>query len=211
MTCAICEARRGKRHCPAVRGEICPQCCGKEREETLDCPLDCPYLMEAREREKRPGLSPEEFPYKEIRISDTFLRQHEDLLTALGRFVLGAAFNTPGAVDQDVREALDALARTFQSLQSGVYYDTMPQSPIAQAIATQIREMLQQFREEETKQSGMTRTRDADVLGILVFLLRMAIDRDNRRKRGRSFLDFLRHHFTPAQPAPSSSPLIVPR
>ena len=214
MTCSICESHKAKRFCPAVRNQICPQCCGKEREETLDCPLDCPYLMEGREHERRPGIDPENFPYKEIRISDTFLRQHEELLTSLGQFVLGAAFTTPGAVDSDVREALDALTRTYKSLQSGVYYETMPQSPISGAIVQQIQQMLQQFRTEETERTGMTRTRDADVLGVVVFLLRMAIDRDNGRKRGRGFLDFLYRHFAPADApagsAPSSSPLIVP-
>ncbi|HYM12770.1 MAG TPA: hypothetical protein VEU62_18675 [Bryobacterales bacterium] len=216
MTCSICESRKAKRHCPALRSEICPQCCGKEREETIDCPLDCPYLAEAREHERLAGLDPGEFPYKEIHITDTYLRQHEDILTAAGRFVVGAAFNTAGATDRDVRDALDALARTYKSLASGVYYETQPQSPIAAAIARQIQELLQKFREEEQKETGLTRTRDADVLGILVFLLRMAIDRDNGRKRGRSFLDFLRRHFgSPAGPAgalaaaPSSS-LIVP-
>ncbi len=213
MTCSICEARKAKRFCPALRSEICPQCCGKEREETIDCPLDCPYLMEARQHEKRAGLNPEDFPFKEIRISDAYVRQHEDLLMATAQIVLHAAFNTFGAVDRDVREALDARTRTYKSLESGVYYETQPQSLIAQAIAKQIQEMLQHFREEETRKTGLTRTRDADVLGVLVFLLRIAIDRDNGRKRGRSFLDFLLAHFgAPSGPGaspPSSSPLIV--
>src|SRR5713226_10733342 len=85
MTCAICESRKAKRACPAVRAEICSQCCGKEREETLDCPLDCPYLMEGREHERRAALEPEKFPYKEIRISESYLRQREELLNVLGR------------------------------------------------------------------------------------------------------------------------------
>ncbi len=210
MTCAICESRKAKRACPAVRSQICPQCCGKEREETLDCPLDCPYLMEGREHERRPGLEPAEFPYKEIRITEGYLRQREKLLTAMGHFVLAAAFSTPGAVDRDVREALEPLARTYKSLESGVYYETMPQSPVAQLIIKQIQEMLQHLREKETQDSaGIMRTSDADVLGIVVFLLRMAIDRDNGRKRGRSFIDFLRQHFALAKPAPATSSLIV--
>lgn len=223
MTCSICNSRKAKRHCPALRSEICPQCCGREREETLDCPLDCPYLIEARSHEKLRGLDPEDFPYKEIRISDTYLRQHEDLLTALGQFILEAALNTAGAVDTDVRDALEALARTYKSLESGVYYETMPQSPIGQIIVRQIQESVQRFRTEETQRTGLTSTRDADVLAVLVFLLRMAIDHDNGRKRGRSFIDFLLQHFTPAPgtarvgsapdspggPAPSPPPLIV--
>ena len=209
MTCSICEARKAKRFCPALRSEICPQCCGKEREQTLDCPLDCQYLTESREHEKKAGLDPETFPYKEIRISESFLRENEELLTSLAQFVLGAAMQTPGAVDQDVREALDALVRTYKSLESGVYYQSMPQSPVGQAIVIQVEEMLRHFREEEAEQSGITRTRDVDVLGVLVFLLRLATDEDNSRKRGRRFMDFLLRHFEPAMAQAQQAPLIV--
>ena len=52
LSCAICEIRKEKRFCPAVHGRICPQCCGEQREVTLDCPHDCPYLIQAREHEK---------------------------------------------------------------------------------------------------------------------------------------------------------------
>jgi len=35
-----------------MHGRICPQCCGEQREVTLDCPSDCLYLRQAREHEK---------------------------------------------------------------------------------------------------------------------------------------------------------------
>ena len=58
----------------------------------------------------------------------------------------------------------------------------------------------------------MTKTRDADVLGLLVFLQRLELDRNNGRRRGRAFLDALRE-FLPAgaanPPASSSSSLIL--
>ena len=50
MSCAVCEERREKRFCPAVHGRICPQCCGEQREVTLDCPSDCPYLLQSRQQ-----------------------------------------------------------------------------------------------------------------------------------------------------------------
>jgi len=37
-------SRKGKRHCPALRTEICPQCCAEERLQTIPCPRDCSYL-----------------------------------------------------------------------------------------------------------------------------------------------------------------------
>lgn len=209
MTCSLCESRKAKRYCPAVRQEICPQCCGQEREETLDCPLDCTYLLESRGRERRPGLHPDDFPHKEVRITDNFLRDNEELLTAAAQAVLTASFHTPGAVDHDARDALDALVRTYKTLESGVYYQTMPQSPLAASIVNGIQQLLQQFRQEETQRTGVTRTRDTDVLGVLVFLLRMALDEDNGRKFCKRFLHNLYLHFQPAQPTSAQSPLIV--
>jgi hypothetical protein len=38
----------------------------------------------------------------------------------------------------------------------------------------------------------MTRTRDAAVLGVLVFLQHFELDRNNGRRRGRAFLHALR-------------------
>src|ERR1700690_4136512 len=60
LSCAICEERKEKRFCPAVHGRICPQCCGEQREVTLDCPSDCPYLQQARAHAKGRNELPEQ-------------------------------------------------------------------------------------------------------------------------------------------------------
>lgn len=210
MTCSLCDSRKSKRYCPALRSQICPQCCGKEREETIACALDCPYLNESRRHEKSQGLHPKDFPHKEIRITDSFLAQREELLNAAARFLLAAAMQVPGTVDRDVREALDAQARTYKTLESGVLYQTLPDSPVAQAVLADVQGKLEEFRRQESAQAGFVRTRDADVLGILVFLLRMAIDRDNGRKLGRSFIHFLRGHFQPGEAVAQQPSLITP-
>src|SRR5690242_7712056 len=119
MTCKICNTRRARRFCPAVHGEICSLCCGREREVTLNCPLDCPYLQEARKHDRPIEVNPDEFPNQDIRLDESFLRDHEDLLIAVSSAVLEAALETSGAVDYDVREALAALIRTQRTLESG--------------------------------------------------------------------------------------------
>jgi hypothetical protein len=59
----------------------------------------------------------------------------------------------------------------------------------------------------------MTKTRDADILGLLVFLQRFELDQNNGRRKGRAFLDALRKIYADepgsAPPAASSS-LILP-
>ncbi len=212
MACAICHIRKPRRFCPGVRGDICTICCGTEREVTVDCPLDCPYLQDARKHERSSPVNPDAFPHKDIRVSEEFLEEHEELLLAAGRGLVQGAFDTPGAVDTDVREALDALIRTYRTLQSGVYYETRPVNPVAGGVYQSLRESLDAFRKDETERLGMTRTRDSDVLTTLTFLQRLELDRNNGRPRGRAFIDFMRSYFAQGleQPAPRASSLIVP-
>jgi hypothetical protein len=213
MACAICETRRPRRFCPGVRGDICTICCGTEREVTVDCPLDCEYLQEARLHEKPVPLDETQLPNRDISVSERFLQEHEPLLAFLGMAVARAALETPGAVDFDVREALDGLVRTYRTLQSGVYYESQPANPLAANIYRMVQQAIAGYRQRETSELGISRTRDADLLGLLVFLQRIEIDRNNGRRRGRAFLDMLRGLYAPAGAEPPGSPassLILP-
>ena len=211
MACAICEIRRPKRFCPGVRGEICSICCGTEREVTVDCPLDCEYLQEARRREKPTPVDEESIPNRDIRVTETFLRDNEPLLVFTGRSLAGAAFEC-GAVDFDVREALEALIRTYRTLQSGVYYESQPANLLAANVYLALQNALAEYRKQEQQNLGLSKTRDADILGVLVFLQRIELDRNNGRRRGRAFLDDLRGFYSnePESPEPAPSSLILP-
>ena len=212
MACAICQTRRPRRYCPGVTGDICSFCCGTEREVTVSCPLDCEYLQEARKHDKLPSLEGVEVPNKDIRITESELREREALVMFVAGSVLGAAFEVPGVVDFDVREALDALARTYRTLQSGVYYETRPQNPLAGEVYALVQGAIAAFRKDEKERFGISKTRDADVLRVLVFLQHFELDRNNGRRKGRAFLDALRGFYPGAvnpAPAPSSS-LILP-
>src|SRR6516164_10492371 len=189
MACAICQTRRPRRFCPGVRGDICALCCGAEREVTVDCPLDCEFLREGRRHEKTGERDGAEFPNRDIQVTEKLLRANEELLTFLCLNVFHAAMQVSGAVDSDVREALDGLIRTYRTLQSGVYYESRPNNPLAGAVYGAVQGALAEYREREQKELGMTKTRDADVLGLLIFLQHFALFRDNGRRRGRAFLD----------------------
>jgi hypothetical protein len=204
MGCAICETRRPRRYCPAVRGEICSLCCGVAREITVECPLDCQYLRESRLHEKTAEPDAAGFPNRDIQVSEKLLRANEQLLTFLSVTIFQAAMEVPGLVDRDALEALDGLIRTYRTLESGVYYESRPTNPLAGSIFGAVQGGLAEYREGEQRELGMTKTRDADVLGVLVFLQHFAMYRDNGRRRGRAFLDALRE-FHPPAPEPSGS------
>src|ERR1039457_5817059 len=134
MSGAICETRRPRRFCPGVRGDICTVCCGAEREVTVNCPLDCEFLLEARKHDRVEPFNPEVLPNPDIRLSRKDLQDNEDLLLFLVRALVAAAMGTSGAVDLDVREALEALIRTYRTLQNGVYYESVPENSLAANI-----------------------------------------------------------------------------
>ena len=116
MSCAICEIRKEKRFCPAVHGRICPQCCGEQREVTLDCPSDCPYLQQAREHEK-PRSADQIDPaglFLQIELPDQFMYEKEHLLMGLTYALAKAARADRGIHDQDLITALTMLARSYE-------------------------------------------------------------------------------------------------
>jgi hypothetical protein len=200
MKCQLCEVRRPRRFCPGVRGEICAPCCGAEREVTIACPLDCEYLREARSHEKPPDVDPEKFPNPDIRVSESFLRNNERMLTFAAATLFRASQENPDVIDLDMREALGALIRTYRTLESGLIYESRPANPLAAFVQQRFQQSLQEYRQRTTESAGITTVRDADVLGVLVFLERLELSNNNGRRRGRAFIDFLRGFF-PSQPA----------
>lgn len=190
-----------KRWCPAAGESITSQQCGQDREERYLCPLDCEYLLEARRHEKPPGVDPASFPHRDVKVSEEFVRRNQSLLVFTARTVAAAALEAD-ATDADVREALEALIQTYRTRESGLIYDTRPANPYAARICERLRESFGKLDEEIRQQTGMHTLRDADVLGILVFVQSLCIQNGNGRRRGRRFQDFLRSYF-PAAPNPA--------
>src|SRR4051812_26369368 len=95
VLCKICGKRRARRSCPAVRGDICTICCGTEREVSLSCPLSCEYLQEAHKREQPVPLEGQP-ANADIRVTEEFLRDHEELFLFATYSLLQAALRTPG-------------------------------------------------------------------------------------------------------------------
>jgi hypothetical protein len=198
VKCAICQVRKPRRECPGVHGEICTICCGTEREQSIDCPLDCVWLREAHEHEKAPDLDGSTIPNQDIQVSEEFLRENEVLLAFLAVSVFEGALAAPGATDYDVREAFAALIATWRTLQSGIYYETRPDNTFAATIASHVRVKIDEVRAKEAESQGVSRILDSTILAVLAFLQRLEYSRNNGRKRSRAFLDFLQGFYAPS-------------
>jgi hypothetical protein len=204
VSCAICEKRKEKRFCPAVHGRICPQCCGEQREVTLDCPSDCIYLQQAREHEKpRPmeALEPAAL-FLQVEIGDQFIYEHEHLVMGLTYALAKSARADRSLKDADLIAALTSLARTYETLvNSGLHYETPIPGVSQQMVAAEVHKMIKEYREAQEKHLGYVRLRDSEVLRALVFLVRMAQGRTSGRPKSRAFVDFLFVQFPENQSA----------
>jgi hypothetical protein len=189
--CPICETRVPRRFCPAQREEICAICCGQGREQTIDCPLDCEFLREARAHEKLPPLDAKAMPHPDIKLTDEFMNRTQELAIVVGRLLLVSALNTQGTVDPDMRDVLDALVRTYKSAVNGLIYETRPDNLIAAAVQDRFNQELAQFRQMVAQQQSGINIPDKDLLGVLTFWQRMEYQRSNGRRKGRAFIESL--------------------
>lgn len=204
MSCAICETRKEKRFCLAVHGRICPQCCGEQREVTLDCPSDCTYLQQARAHEK--PRSAEELKDAElflaVDVSDQFLYEREHLLIGISYALAKSARADRSLNDGDVLAALTSLTKSYETrVNSGLHYESPTASLSQQAVAAEVQKMVKEYSEAEHKHFGYTRLKDSEILRALVFLVRMGHGRTSGRPKSRAFIDFLLAQFPESKSA----------
>lgn len=209
ILCKICGVRRAKRACPAVQGDICPICCGNERETTLSCPLECPYLQEAHHREDPIPVEPNDIFDQDVEVTEQFLEQHEELLLFCVFALLQAALRTPNAVDSDVLEALASLTKTHRTKESGLFYESVPDNSIAAAVQRSFAASLADYGKLKEEREPLAPVRNSDVLKTLVFLYRVGQQNRNGRPRGRMFIDLLSHMTPEAPPVDERGPSIL--
>jgi len=218
LSCVICEIRKEKRFCPAVHGRICPQCCGEQREVTLDCPSDCVYLQQAREHEKpRSGdqIDPSAL-FLQIEVSDQFMYEKEHLLMGLTYALAKSAHTDHSLHDQDLIAALGMLTKTYERrVNSGLHYEQPLTSESQRKVVLEVETMVKEYREAEHKHMGYSTLRDSEVLKGLVFLVRLAHGRTSGRPKSQAFVEFLFAQFPEKEsavvaPQEAGSRIILP-
>jgi hypothetical protein len=213
MTCPLCNKRKPKRFCPAKGEKICAVCCGNEREVTIDCPSDCPYLVAARryEREHREPPPREQYPYPDVEFPSDLVHERRYVVAGLGHTLLKFATENRGFNDSDALAALGALAETYRTLETGIYYERPPDAPQPRALYGELNQFLQEFKKHEAEHTGFSGLKNSEIFHLLVFLIRVGRHETNGRSRSRAFLDFLRAQFprTP-ETQPEAPRIIVP-
>ena len=198
MVCPLCGTRRARRGCPALDKQICAVCCGTKRLVQIRCPSDCAWLATAREHPPAVIVRQQQ---RDIGLLVQFIRdlseQQSRLFFLITTFL--ARYDAPelqAPIDEDVIEAMAALAATFETASRGLIYDHRPASVLAERLTTALKPVLA----EAGKGAGASFPRDAAVvLRRLEEAVRdvRALEENNRL----AFLDLLRRVITLDRPA----------
>jgi hypothetical protein len=212
VACPICEKRKLERFCPAKGEKICAVCCGREREVSIDCPVDCTYLVAAHRYEDDHQRSlPADTPLLDVELPQDLLHTHQQLMTAIAFSVAKFCASQPTVHDVDVLSAIQALAETYKTLDSGIVYEKPPEAPLPRELYVAVTAYLDEVKKQLAEQASSVKLKDLDVFYLLVFLYRMGLLRTNGRPRSRRYIEFLRAQFPQAQELKrEESRIIVP-
>jgi len=216
VVCPLCGNRRARRSCPAVGQQICAVCCGTKRLTQIACPSDCPWLASAREHPAAVVVRQQQHDVAlMLQVMRDFDQRQSQLFLLINTFLLKyQAPEIQPLVDDDVAEAMAALASTYETASRGLIYEHRPASLPAERLVTAVKPILAKAGEG----GGSAFERDlAVVLRRTAELVREARAQDPENRR--AFVDLLTRvvvrrpdaEQTPeaaADPAPSR--LIVP-
>ena len=210
MACPICAKRNPRRFCPARGDTICAVCCGTEREVTIDCPIDCPYLVASRQYDlERREVDWSKVPFADAKIPAAFVAEHEKLLLALSYTICRAAQDDLRVVDSDVLAALGALVEAYRTLSSGIYYEKPPDYRVQREIYDAVKLAVEEFKKADAQTRGMSGLRDGEIRDALTFLTQLGATRANGRPKGRAFLYFLRTQFKSEEFSKPASKIVL--
>jgi hypothetical protein len=199
-----------------VGQQICAVCCGTKRLTQIACPSDCAWLVSAREH---PAAAVVRRQQRDTALLMNAMRDFDErqsqLFLLINTFLL--RYQPPELqpmVDDDVAEAMTALASTYETAARGLIYDHRPASLPAERLVTAMRPVLAKAAEG----GGSAFERD------LAVVLRRAEEtvhevRATEPGNHRAFVEFLprvvlrRPDAGPEPPAadgPSASRLILP-
>ena len=211
--CPICIKRRAERYCPAKGEKICAIDCGIEREVSIDCPADCTYLIAAHrwEQEHPKPLAESEVPFPDVSFPPELIRMRQGVMSGIGYTVASYAREQRSLNDADILAAGHALAETYRTLGSGIYYEKPPDNVVAAGLYAALAKFIEEEKKHEAEHPEFPALKDPEIFHLFVFFERFGRLRSNGRPRTRAFLEFLRAQF-PAETAAAKeeSRIILP-
>ena len=154
-------------------------------------------------------LAESEVPFPDVSFSSDIVRTRENILSELGYTVAVYAIEQRSLTDSDVFAAVKALAEARRTLVSGIYYEKLPEIPVAAGLYAALAKYLEEEKSRAAEHPEYPALKDTEVFHLLVFFVRFARLRSNGRPRTRAFLNFLRSQFPVEAGVAKEEPRII--
>ena len=179
---------------------------------TIDCPADCPHLVASRKYDEgRRQVDWSSIPFSDVHISNEFAQSHAMLLMTLISSIWKYAREHRQVVDTDAIVALQALAESYRTLSSGLYYEKPPDYLYQRELYQELKTTLEDFQRVQTQRQGLVTLRNSDLRDSLIYLTQLGAIRANGRSKGRAFLDLIRNQVAPQDSAKAGSNIVLLR
>ena len=130
-------------------------------------------------------------------------------MSGIGYTVASFAREQPSLHDADILAAGHALAETYRTLGSGIYYEKPPDNLIAAGLYAALAKFIEEEKKHELQHPEIPPLKDAEIFQLFVFFERFGRLRSNGRPRTRAFLEFLRAQFPPEVSDAKEVPRII--
>jgi hypothetical protein len=116
IKCNVCQQKKGRRNCPALKQLICPTCCGEHKEKVQDCPNDCIFLIESEHFKEQKHY--EEMSAKSDRVKRDILNgegKYSDLMDNIENAIYKKVSDDENFEDEHITNALLELMDNYMS------------------------------------------------------------------------------------------------
>ena len=117
--------------------------------------------------------------------------------------------NSKWLVDNDVIEVYKRLNMTMKTLSSGIYYESLPESPVRLSLYRRLKALLDEMMQPNPAGARNT-LKVSEAIDVLDFLTLVAQANSSVRPKSRRYLDWVAQRFSGLSQTPQASGIILP-
>ena len=168
MKCVSCGKRKAKRHCPALRGSICPVCCGEKRGVAIKCPPDCVYFVEGQKHQQLKVMHQrlkKEGAVSYVRRAELYNR-NPGVFARIEKIFADTFRANRKLRNEDVLSALTLVKDTLDTEKKGLIYQHQSENSYANDLSTRILIALTDYKDSpEISEDRITIDFAASIVG----------------------------------------------
>jgi len=140
---------------------------------------------------------------------ERFVERFHQVLDGITYSVGEEHMNSKWLVDNDVIEVYKRLNMTMKTLSSGIYYESLPESPVRLSLYRRLKALLDEMMQPDPAGARNT-LKVSEAIDVLDFLTLVAQANSSVRPKSRRYLDWVAQRFSGLSQTPQASGIILP-